>query len=543
MMATVLFIIGMSIYYLWRMFAITPQYDELYTYYHFISRGPLHAAVTWPSPNNHVGYSVISSIVDLCGNSFIGLRGVSYICAVSNLILVNRICRRYYSHWIPFGAMVLYSSMQVVNEYSVQGRGYTLGTSCFLMSIYVAGYICSVEEAGRIYYMWLCYSFALGMYTVPSSIYWVVPVCMAISLYLLINAFMSRALYGRALNNAYIKKFTRFFKATFAAAFITLILYGVIWLNEGSKILINDEGSKYFGLSRGTVLVRAPVSSLVTGLDYMLANPYVRSVSVDEFNRMYFGWSFKLYDYMLPGLSVFMMIIVLISIMLAIQECIRHFAYSRTVINLMIVSNILIPSLMITLSHKLPYLKVFSYGAFVTTLSFATFVEMLVNVGIRAYNRHKLKATQGDKKAAHKENETIYRDDRWFSGIGVYIPIIVCFVFFGYRALSEDFSMQLGERENDLYNTLYIANVEKRQNPAVLDCDQQYLLKFGWDVDCKKTDVQDADCVIIDKDMLEPGRTGDNTWKFFEDYDTIDWDYIDTMRPIYENENFILYVK
>ena len=68
-------------------------------------------------------------------------------------------------------------------------------------------------------------------------------------------------------------------------------------------------------------------------------------------------------------------------------------------------------------------------------------------------------------------------------------------------------------------------------------------MKFGWDIDCKKTDVQGADCVIIDKDMLEPGRTSDDAWKFYADYQTIDWDYVNRMYPIYENENFILYVK
>jgi hypothetical protein len=31
----------MAIYYGWRMFALTPWYDELYTYYYFISRGPV----------------------------------------------------------------------------------------------------------------------------------------------------------------------------------------------------------------------------------------------------------------------------------------------------------------------------------------------------------------------------------------------------------------------------------------------------------------------------------------------------------------------
>ena len=64
-MAATLFVIGMAAYYLWRMFAITPQYDELYTYYSFISRGPLYAAIHWPLPNNHVGYSVLSAFLSV----------------------------------------------------------------------------------------------------------------------------------------------------------------------------------------------------------------------------------------------------------------------------------------------------------------------------------------------------------------------------------------------------------------------------------------------------------------------------------------------
>ncbi len=543
MMATVLFVIGMSIYYLWRMFAITPQYDELYTYYHFISRGPLHAALSWPSSNNHVGYSLLSSIVDLCGNPFIGLRGVSYIGAISNLILLNRICRRYYSHWIPFGATLLYASMQVVNEYSVQGRGFTLATSCFLISVYIAGIICSAEETKPVYYVWLCFALALGMYTVPASIYWIVPMCIAISLYLLINAYRNRRVYSERANNFYLKKFDKFIKNLFPPALITLVLYGFIWLNEGSRMLIENEYSPFYNLSRGTVLVRAPVTSILTGFRFMRDHPYVRSVDPDVFNRMFVGWLFGLCDYIFPGLGVFVYIVMIGSLIAVFVECIRHPGYSRIVINLVLICNVFITPLMLILTHKLPYLKVFGYSAFVFTLSFATFIEMAVNVGIRIYNRRKLKQDKKTAKALHRENETVYKDDRWFSGIGIYTPILICLVFFGYRVLSSDFSAQLGERENDLFNTMYIANVDKRNNIAALDCDQRYLLKFGWDIDCKKTDVQDADCVIIDKDMLEPGKSGVNTWKFYADYDTIDWNYVDRMHPIYENENFILYVK
>lgn len=63
-----LWFVWMAVYYGFRMFSLTPWYDELYTYYYFISRGPVYAAIHWPLPNNHVGYSVLSGFLDLLGN-------------------------------------------------------------------------------------------------------------------------------------------------------------------------------------------------------------------------------------------------------------------------------------------------------------------------------------------------------------------------------------------------------------------------------------------------------------------------------------------
>ena len=63
-----LFSLGMAIYYGWRMFALDPWYDELYTYYSFLSKGPVYAAIHWPVPNNHVMYSVLSAFFNIFGN-------------------------------------------------------------------------------------------------------------------------------------------------------------------------------------------------------------------------------------------------------------------------------------------------------------------------------------------------------------------------------------------------------------------------------------------------------------------------------------------
>ncbi len=539
-MAATLFVIGMAAYYLWRMFAITPQYDELYTYYTFISRGPVYSAIHWPLPNNHVGYSVLSAFLDYTGNSFIGLRGVSYLCALSNLILIYRICKRYFAHGLSFAAMLLYSSMQIVNEYSVQGRGYTLSTTCFLIAVFCAGKICTADETSNMTFIALAISFILGLYTVPSSVYYVIPVSVAIALYLLINAYRGRDLKGKITDTSYFRKFMMFFRSGVVAAAVTTVLYEVIWLAIGSNLLVKTQDSGYFGLSHATVLLRAPITALFTGIRYMLDQPYIQSLSREDFWSDCLGWGFNLFNYYIPGLGFLVPVALVIGIGISVYECIRHFAYSRTTMNLMLLCNIIITALMLAFSHKLPYLRVFTYGACVVTFSFVACTERLINNTIRIYNKRI--ATASDKEV-HKETESAIKTDRWYSGLGVYIPIVATLILFIVRFNDYEFKAQLGTRENDIFDTLYIANVPKRDNIAVLDCDQQYLLKFGWDIDCDKTDVTDADCVIIDKDMMTPDYSGPDFWKFYQNYETIDWDYLDTLRIAYENENFILYTK
>lgn len=540
-MATTLFIFGMAIYYIWRMFAITPQYDELYTYYTFISKGPVYGAIHWPLPNNHVGYSVLSGFLDLLGNSYIGLRGVSYLCAVSNLILVYRICKMFYSHGLPFAAVLLYAGMQVINEYSVQGRGYTLATTCFLLSVYTLTKICKNGSKGRFHYVSLASFMVLGLYTVPSSVYWVVPVGLSGVIYLLINAYKSRGLYIDFKDNIYYKKLSSLVMAGIGAAFVTFILYGVIWLAIGSNLLVKTEGSMFFGWSHVLVLVRAPMSAMRTGINYMLSQPYIQSLAKDVFWSRYFGWIWSLLAYMIPGIENVITIFIFAGIACMMYECIRHFDYSRTVINIIAVVNFAFVFIILILQHKLPYLRVFSYMCFLVTICVCSALERLINVSIRLYNKEK--SGNVDEITLSRETERVQRHDAWYSGIGVYIPVLAILIVFLFRFFSPNFSCQLGERENDVFNTLYIADVRKREIPAVLDCEQQYLLKFGWDIDCQKTDVFDADMVILDKDMFTPNYSGEDFWKFYQTYETIDWDYLKTMHVIYENDNFVLYVK
>ena len=139
----------MAVYYGWRMFALTPWYDELYTYYCFISNGPVYSAIHWPLPNNHVGYSVLSGFLNYLGNAYIGLRGVSCLCALCNLWLLYKIAEQYFEDFWPLLIVILYLSMGMVNQMAVQGRGYTLGVTCYLAAFWCMSRICGEEKVPR----------------------------------------------------------------------------------------------------------------------------------------------------------------------------------------------------------------------------------------------------------------------------------------------------------------------------------------------------------------------------------------------------------
>ena len=141
-----LFFMGMVIYYAHNMFAIKPWYDELYTYYSFISKGPVYAAIHWPVPNNHVFYSVLSAFLDYFGNPYIGLRGVSFIAACANLVLLYRFAGKFMNSYLAAGSTFLYAAVWQINNLSVQGRGYTISITFYLLTLLCLEKICRLSD-------------------------------------------------------------------------------------------------------------------------------------------------------------------------------------------------------------------------------------------------------------------------------------------------------------------------------------------------------------------------------------------------------------
>lgn len=511
---------GMAVYYGFRMFALTPWYDELYTYYCFISRGPIYAAIHWPLPNNHVGYSVLSGFLDMLGNPYIGLRGVSYLCALANMILLRQLGKKSFQGLLPLLTVLLYISMELVNQLAVQGRGYTLGVTCFLSALLCIISLC--REGKETKRLLLCYigSLTLALYAVSSNVYWVVPLCIGAGLYLLTEMIRTKKENGGLFQGTYWKRLLRLILASITAALCTVLLYAVIWLAIGSNLLVKEEGSAYYGLGHMDMIGTAPFTALKRGMDYMLATPYIQSEERAGFLGRLLSFFLSLMNYYFsPAGKALLVICVLGSVLLLVKVWRQRKGREdkNLLLELVLLCEIWFVPLCLLIQCKRPYYRVFTYGGAVLALFMGALLQELFSF-------------------IHKK-QTDKRKQKLLSGL-ISAAVICwcgsCFLFF-------DSHGQYGLREYEIQDALAHADVREHDSYVVTDCDQEYLLYFLYGIRCENRQIEGADMVILDKRMLD-AELDSMVWEFYHYYETIPWTYIEeNMDMTYENNDYVVY--
>lgn len=547
-----IFMIAMVIYYGLRMFMITPWYDELYTYYWFISRGPLYAAIHWPLPNNHVGYSVLSSILMLTHNGYIALRGVSYAAALFNLYLLHRMLKDAFGGITAFAGIVLYSGLGSIMNLAVQGRGYTL--SITFMLIMIMGSQAIIKGSGtKKNYLLVGLGAVAGLYTVPSSLYFVVMVFIAAGVILLIEN--KRRELGKTVICAVI------------SAVVTFALYSIIWLAVGSNLLVKDRMGSYFGMSHVSVIMKSFPSAWKAGFDYMLASPYIQSVPHNEFAGKMISWIQSEMTEMSGMNGIVTLAVLILCIIVSNIYAFRRKNTGRkstdgkstdgksngskdiaeerpipgSTASLVSIADIgFFGSIfMMIVSFKLPYFRVFAFwGVYIAVFAAGT-ISCVID------------ACRNDEKRSRSIKPRSY-----VKAAGILFA--AASLMFMIRSVPFH-SYQYGEREDmaadALRKTYYFSSIDdsagdgglkgtirdssKPVVPAVTDCEQQYLMKFMFGDVCENTEVNGCDYVIIDKDLV---AGNDEKWEYLTDHDSIDWDYVfESMREIYDNTDFTVY--
>lgn len=565
-----LILFGMALYYGWRVFALTPWYDELYTYYYFISRGSVYAAIHWPLPNNHVGYSVLSALLDLFGNPAIGLRGISWISSLGSLCLLFMIGRKIFPEGFALVPVFIFSSMDMVNTLAVQGRGYALATCLYLIAVYELIQIIMFDEGRIMNYAIIAFSFIWALYTLPSSVYFVIPLCLIGGGWLLIQRRM--------------REFIKLFVTALISALCTVGLYTIIWLAIGSNLLSKASDSGYYGSGHVSIILHAPFKAIQTGIQYMLDTPYIQSVAREGYLPRFGSWIKALLENYYPGMSVPLMIIICIGIMLTACNLVKKITIIRNDVeskqlpddkavldnsgiksnaeiesnveikgNAEIKSNVeikgnaeiksnaeingtsydagkagftewymllslLVTPLMLIIQSALPYYRVFSFFAVPLAILITWLCVKLVSLNKRKY-------------------------------LAYLVPIFAGWFFLGLLFLPS-YRWQYSDREaaiEDAYSNISLAAGDML---CVTDCDQEYLVKYLFDTENITYIPQEADYILIDKKLLLPESTFlaidsyADAWKLYITYDEIPREYLEDRTEIcYENDRFVMYSK
>lgn len=513
----ILFLAVMAVYYGWRMFALTPWYDELYTYYYFISRGPVYAAIHWPLPNNHVGYSVLSAVFDWIGNPAIGLRGVSYLASLGCLIMLFWIGRRCFPKGIALIPPCLFAAMNLVNQMAVQGRGYALTTFLYLSAFCALWKIVVCGDKRLRFYILFGASLVWSLYTLASSVYFVLPLCVTGGIALLCG-----------------KRFREFWKLvgiSLVSAICTVGLYGIIWLAIGSNLLSKAEGSAYFGMGHVQIILHAPFAAAKTGIDYMLATPYIQSVSRQGYLPRLGSFIRTLFDYYYNGLAYVLIGIVVIGLTAVVCRLITNRKKQDTgFMEWYLLTGFLMTPLLLIIQAALPYYRVFSYFGVAMALMITWLISLVTEV------------------VRNKKTRVIYKRFTFVvSMIAAFIMVPALFL--------PPANAPYSARESAIEEAYRAADVSHYDKIAVADCDQEYLLKYlyGFDMESDSnirltTVIEDADCVLLDKDLLLPEdqymmkNSGEDEWKFYVTWNTLPAEYLEGyMQVVYENNRFVFY--
>lgn len=515
-----LFIFIIAIYYGWRLFELTPWYDELYTYYFFISRGPIYAAIHWPLPNNHVGYSVLSAILDLFGNSAIGLRGVSWLTSLVNLCLIFIIGRKIFPKWFAFIPVFIFASMNIVNSLAVQGRGYALATCLYLTALYELIQIIEFNAVRKRNYIILACAFIWGLYTLPSSVYYVIPLCFIGGGFLLIQK--------------RVKEFIKLFITALISALCTVGLYAIIWLAIGSNLLSKTLDSIYYGEGHLSIILHAPFKAVQTGIQYMLDTPYIQSVPRAGYISRFGVWIKALFENYYSGLSVPLILTVCVGIILIIGKAVYKKRISSFIEWYMLLSFILTP-LMLIIQAALPYYRVFSFFA-VPVAMLITWLFVCIGTLIKknAKNPDSLGIRSG------------YTGTDWFAALLSIVAGIICLVFL----LQPSYNWPYSNREAAIEDALDNINLNENEILCVTDCDQEYLVKYLFNSENITFIPQEADYILFDNILLNSENIGQlldsyaDEWKLYITYDEVPREYLEKETEVYyKNDRFVIFKK
>lgn len=148
------------------------DFDEADTYLLFSSQGPLVSASFYPVPNNHILFSILTSITSwIIPNPETALRLPLVFIGISLLFFLFGFLKRIFSEVAAFAGICFFAGSYPVYLFSFLARGYLLLLLFYIVAFYAFYQLVIQKKNERKYTFLFIIASVGGLYTIPTFLY------------------------------------------------------------------------------------------------------------------------------------------------------------------------------------------------------------------------------------------------------------------------------------------------------------------------------------------------------------------------------------
>jgi hypothetical protein len=148
------------------------DFDEADSYVLFSSQGPLVAASFYPLPNNHILYSIITSITAfIIPGPEMALRLPLIPIGMFCVYMLFGMLKRFFSEFAALAGLCFFIGSYPVYLFSFLARGYLLLFLFYVLAVYAFHQLVIANKTGKKYQLLFITASIGGLYTIPSFLY------------------------------------------------------------------------------------------------------------------------------------------------------------------------------------------------------------------------------------------------------------------------------------------------------------------------------------------------------------------------------------
>lgn len=233
--AFLVYLIGLIAVRFYYALTMPISYDEAWTYFNFSEKGFLTSVSYYPTPNNHILFSILTNITfwfpfDATTN----LRIPSLLIGIVACLIFAGIVFRYFGFRASLIGSAVFTFLPFSTYYGYMARGYGLVLLAFVIGLYTTLKIISDGENRLNWFAWIVSS-VIGFYSIPIYLY------PFVSLTLL--------LFIGIIWRAHYRKILELFLSGFIVTTIVTILYIPIFFINGTRNVASTKHATVGGVA------------------------------------------------------------------------------------------------------------------------------------------------------------------------------------------------------------------------------------------------------------------------------------------------------